>query len=120
MSLPLTPNIAQEGYGRAFANIAASTTDGVVKAAVTGSSLRVVAVVLSPATVATPSSVIFNTKPGGAGTAISATLVPTTVGSLPFNPAGWFETVKSEGLTVTTGVGSTTGIQVIYSVVKQE
>jgi hypothetical protein len=33
---------------------------------------------------------------------------------LPYNPVGWFETVSGQGLSATTGAGSTTGIQIVY------
>ena len=33
---------------------------------------------------------------------------------LPYNEQGWFNTNQGEGLTVTTGSGSTVGVQVCY------
>ena len=36
---------------------------------------------------------------------------------LPFNPHGWALTKTGEGLTLTTGAGSTTGVQVQYAYV---
>ena len=97
----------------AFANVTASQTDSVLVAAIPGFCIRVLAIYMSPA--GTPSSVTFNSKPAGAGTAISAAFTPAS-GGMPvsYNPIGWFQTNKGEGLTVTTGSGSTTGIQVVY------
>lgn len=98
----------------AFANVAASQTDSAIVAAVAGKSIRVLAFILN--TAATTTAVTFNTKPAGAGTAISA-LFQCVVNGGPesgFCPSGWFQTNVGEGLTVTTGTGSTTGIQVVY------
>ena len=98
----------------AFANIAAASTDASVVAAVAGKKLRVVALVLLCG--ATATTITFNSKPAGAGTAISMQFQNAANGGavLGFNQAGWFETTAGEGLTATTGVGSTTGVQVVY------
>lgn len=97
----------------AFANVAASQTDSNIVTAVASKKIRVVAVLVSSALTST---VIFNSKPAGAGTAISATITPATGTStvLPYNPVGYFETTSGEGLTVTTGAGGASGIQVVY------
>lgn len=96
------------------AGIAAATTDGAVIAAVASKKIRVLAFALAPATTATACT--FTSKPAGAGTAISAIIeagsTSTTV--FPYNPLGWFETVAGEGLSLTTGAGSTVGVQVTY------
>lgn len=99
---------------RAFANIAASTTDGSVIAAVTSKKLRVLAAYVVAGGTAT--DVTFNSKPAGAGSAISATIAggANSGAVLPYTPLGWLETVAGEGLTVTTGAGSTVGVQVLY------
>ena len=99
---------------RAFANVAASQTDSSIIAAVTSKKLRVLFVFAL--TGGTATNVTFNSKPGGAGTAISPLLANAVNGGevLPFNPFGWFETASGEGLTVTTGAGSATGILVGY------
>lgn len=34
---------------------------------------------------------------------------------LPFNKDGWFETLSGEGLSGTTGSGSTVGVTVVYA-----
>lgn len=98
----------------AFANVAQSQTDSAVVAAVSGKRIRVIAVCCVAAAVAT--NITFNSKPGGAGAAISALFANGANGGfvLSFNPVGWFQTVSGEGLSVTTGAGSTTGIQVTY------
>lgn len=98
----------------AFANIAASATDSSLVAAVASAKIRVVAALV--VTGATATNVTFNTKPGGAGTAISMLFANAANGGavLPFNPVGWFQTSAGEGLTATTGSGSTTGIQIVY------
>jgi hypothetical protein len=98
----------------AFANIAANTTDGSVVAAVASKKIRVLALVCVAGGTAT--TITFNSKPAGAGTAKSAAFANGANGgeALPFSPVGWFETASGEGLSATTGAGSTTGIQVVY------
>jgi hypothetical protein len=103
---------------RAFANVASGTTDGALVTAVAGSTIKVLGVAIAAGAVAT--SVTFNTKPSGAGSAISATFALAINGTLVLpeteNGDGWFETAVGEGLTATTGIGGTTGIQIIYSI----
>lgn len=98
----------------AFANVAASQTDSAIVAAVTSKKIRVLAMYAVAGGTAT--SLTFNSKPGGAGTAKSAAFANGANGGeiLPFSPVGWFETASGEGLSVTTGAGSTTGIGVVY------
>lgn len=98
----------------ALANVAASTTDGSVVSAVTSKKIRVLAIAVLAGSTAT--NITFNTKPGGAGSAKSCLFANGANGGvvLPFNPVGWFETNSGEGLSATTGAGSTTGIQVTY------
>ncbi len=104
----------QIGQQFAFANVASGSTDTSLVTAVVGIKIRVIALVM--VTAATATNVTFNTKPSGSGTAISCLFANGANGGavLPFNPAGWFETNVGEGLTVTTGSGSTTGISVVY------
>lgn len=97
----------------AKSDVAASATDGALVSAVTGKRIRVVACAVSCG--ATPSTVVFNTKPAGAGTAISPIFNNSI--SLPENSSGWFQTTAGEGLTVSTGGGSTSGVLVSYEVV---
>ncbi len=106
-TIALTPKFA-------FANVAASQTDSSIVSAVAAKKIRV----LSAYAVAggTATTLTFNSKPAGAGSAISALFANGANGGeiLPYSPIGWFETVAAEGLTVTTGAGSTTGIGVVY------
>lgn len=99
---------------RAFANIAASTTDGAVVAAVSGYRIRVLDYLLMAGGTATNAT--FNTKPGGAGTAISMLHACAANGGVCTGEesGGWFQTSLSEGLSLTTGAGSTVGVQVVY------
>lgn len=99
---------------RAFANVAASQTDSVIVAAVAGKKIRVLA--WGAVAGATATNLTFNSKPAGAGVAISQLFANGANGGevYNFNPLGWFETVAGEGLTVTTGAGATTGINVSY------
>lgn len=101
-------------YKRAKADVAASQTDAAVVAAVTGKKIRVVALVAKAGGTATNAT--FTTKPAGSGTAISPVFANGANGDtiLPFNPMGWFETSAGQGLSVTTGAGSSTGILVGY------
>ena len=101
----------------ALKNIAASQTDAAVVTAVTGYAIRVVSVYALAG--ATATTLTFNSKPAGSGVAISPLLANAANGGevLPHNDHGWFETEISEGLTVTTGAGATTGFQVNYILV---
>ena len=99
---------------RAFSNVAASQTDANLVSAV--ASKQIVVIALFMVTGATATNVTFNSKPAGAGTAISPLVADSANGGLvlPKNELGWFATNSGEGLTVTTGAGSTTGIMVVY------
>ena len=98
----------------AKANVAQSQTDEPLVGAVTGKKIRVLAAFFMAGGTAT--TLVFNTKGAGAGVAISCEFAngANQPGSLQFCPVGWFETAAGEALTVTTGAGSTTGIQVVY------
>lgn len=102
----------------ALSNPAASTTNGALVAAPSATQrIRVYAVFVLTAGTAT--NVTFNTKPAGSNTAISALMACGANGGfvLPYNPKGWFQTNPGDALTVTTGSGSTTGVQVVYEIV---
>jgi hypothetical protein len=103
----LTPKFAK-------ANIAASTTDGALVALVAAKKLRVLSFRIHAAGTAT--NVTFTSKPAGAGTAISELFACGANGgrSEAFSPIGHFETAAGEGLSVTTGAGSTVGVGVTY------
>lgn len=107
-----------------FQNVAQSQTDTALVAAVAGKRIRVAGFVLSGGASAT--SVTFNSKPVGAGSAISeAFTAPAnsdfsppianldTLGPVGTTLGGWFTTNLGEGLSVTTGAGATVGIQVL-------
>lgn len=81
-----------------FLNLAANTADQVLVAAVATKKLRVIAIAGIPQAAA----VLFalNTKPAGAGTAITPSMSGSVI--LPINPFGWCETVAGEVLTATT------------------
>lgn len=98
----------------AFANVAASTTDGALVTAVAGKRIRLLAAAAMDA--GTTTSITFNSKPAGAGTAISALFQQAVNGGplLPYSPVGWFQTNSGEGLTATTGTGTATGVQIAY------
>lgn len=99
---------------RAFANISASTADGVVVAARAGLRIRVLLFRLHCG--ATATDVTFRTKPGGSGTAISETFALGANGGRADdeNKYGHFETNAGEGLTLGTGTGSTVGVGVTF------
>lgn len=99
----------------AFATVTAGSTDTAVVAAVAGKKIRVHAAVFQCGGTAT--TAVFNTKPAGSGTAISMTFSNGANGGavLPESEFGWFETGSGEGLSLTTGAGSSTGVHVIYS-----
>lgn len=98
---------------RALLNVAASATDTSLVAAVAGHVIRVISVYALAGGTAT--NLTFNS----ASTAISALLANDANGGevLPRNVDGWFQTVAGEALTVTTGAGATTGLQVNYILV---
>lgn len=101
-----------------FASTAASTTDGVVVAAVANKRIRVVSFIINQGDT-TASTVTFNSKGAGAGVAIGPALKVAANGVIvaPFSDGGWFRTAVGEGLTVTTGAGSATAVLVNYAVV---
>jgi hypothetical protein len=89
-------------------SVAVATTDSVVVAAVPGMKVRVLAYVVA-ATTTPPATVVFNSKGSGAGTAVSATygLVAQQTLNEATDSSGLFQTNQGEGLTVTTGAGTT-------------
>jgi len=98
----------------AFANVAAASTDSSIIAAVTSKKIRVLEFRVHAG--ATATNITFNSKPSGGGVAISELFACAINGGRAdgFNPFGHFETVSGEGLTVTTGAGSTVGVGVVY------
>lgn len=111
----LAPNGTALTVKYAFANIAASQTDAALVAAVTGKKIRVLGYALHAGDTA-GSDVTFNTKPVGAGAAITSLKALGINQSVvvPQSKDGWFETTAGQGLSVTTGAGSATGIDLVY------
>lgn len=99
-----------------FANITASSTDSNLVSAVAGKKIRVHAVVFQCGGTATTAT--FNSKGTGSGTAVSMQFQNGANGGavLPESEVGWIETAVGEGLTLTTGAGTTTGVHLIYSI----
>lgn len=98
-----------------FANVNASSTDAVLVPAVAGK--KIVILALAMVAGATATNLTFNSKGSGTGTPVSALFANAANGGavLPYNAAGWFQSrVAGEGISVTTGAGSATGIQVTY------
>jgi hypothetical protein len=105
------------GRNTAIAAIAAATTDGAIVTAIAGKRIRVLSAILSCGGTAT--TFVFNSKSGGAGTAVSAVFQLGINGQLPLFPGDGsplFDTNTGEGLTATTGAGSTVNVHVVYSV----
>lgn len=104
---PLVPKFAK-------ANVAQSQTDSSVITAVSGKKLVVICFTVM--TGGTATDITFNSKGSGAGTAISMKYAcGANGGAVPgYCPVGHFQTNAGEALTVTTGAGSTTGVQVTY------
>lgn len=109
---------AGAGRANAFDAIAASETDSVLVAAKAGKRIRVLAFLINQGDT-TPSAVTFNSKGSGAGAACYAPLKAGANGLVvvPELAGGWFATNAGEGLTVTTGAGSTSSVAVVFEVV---
>lgn len=104
-----------------FKNVSSATTDSVVITAIPGRIIRVFGVAVNCGSTAT--SVTFNSKGSSSGVAISPNYSLGAYGAIVLpQPANistrtvWFQTLSGESLTVTTGTGSTVGIQIIYDV----
>lgn len=114
-SAPVTGSVFSAGTALTpkfkLANVAASATNTSVVGAVTSKKIRVLAAVFVTGDTATTL-----TFWSAASAAISCLFANAANGgaSLAFSPTGWFETVAGEALTVSTGAGSTTGIQLVY------
>ena len=114
----MATSLASRGILNAHASVAASQTDSVLVAAATNSKIRVLTFLINHGDT-TASAVTFNSKGSGAGTAKTPALKGSANGVLgaASDRSGLFETNKGEGLTVTTGAGSTTGILVTYELI---
>lgn len=107
----------------AFGNFAANTTDGTFTkspagtgtvAGITGRRIRMLS--YTAITGSTATALTFNSKGAGAGTAITSQKQFGANGGV--SPGGFelghFETKTGETITVTTGTGSTTGVDISY------
>lgn len=103
------------GVQNAWANVAAAQTDSALVAAVPNRKIRVLGVLVN-AKDAGAVTFTFNSKPAGAGNAISPTFIAPLNGGfvLPQGGDGWFETVAGEGLTITTAAASALAVLVVY------
>lgn len=112
------PNLAGRGRLGAFDSIAASASDSVLVAAVATKKIRVLAAAINHGDT-TASTVTFKSKPTGSSTALTPALkgAANALLTLPECENGWFETKVGEALTVTTGSGSTSGVNVVYQLV---
>jgi hypothetical protein len=103
---------------QALFNIEASQTEAVLIGGVSGKRVIVhgALIVSGP----NPTSLTFNSTGSGGSFPISPTFQcgANSWGTIPplTGLDGWFKTNVGEGLTVTTGAGSTTGIQLLYDV----
>jgi hypothetical protein len=98
----------------AFGTITGAVIDGALITGVTDKKIRVLSYAVSAQTA---SSITFNTKPTGAGTAIMPTIYLAANGnSNEADNNGLFETSSGEGLTATTGT-NTVGVRLTYILV---
>lgn len=112
MPAGVSGNLPLSGRGA----VASATTDGALIAAQAGARIYVLSVVLSCAGTAT--TVTLNTKPGGGGAAIFGpiNLAANSTVVLPIHEGGYCRTNLGEGLTATTGTGSTVTVEITYAV----
>jgi hypothetical protein len=113
-------NLASRGVQGAFDTVDASQTDSILVAApAADQKVRVLTFLINHGDT-TASAVTFNSKGSGAGTAVTPALKGAANGVVgaASDRAGLFETNRGEGLSVTTGAGSATGIMVTYELVR--
>jgi hypothetical protein len=121
--VPTLASSAELNYLYAYANAAAGTTDGTFTkspagtgtvAAIAGKKMRIVGYSVSGGSTAT--TLVFNSKSGSAGTAITSTKSFGGNGGFGAHGSqpGDFETKVGEAVTYTTGAGSTMGIDITY------
>ena len=103
-----------KGVYNAWDSIAASATASSLVAAVAGSKIRVLGLVINQGDT-TPSTVTFNSASAAIYPALK---YPANGGTSLYCEKGLFETVAGEALTVTTGAGSTTHVAVVYELVR--
>lgn len=97
-----------------FATVTGVTVDGALIAATAGKIIRVLSYGLSAQSA---SNIVFNSKPTGAGAAITHTIYLAANGNFrEVDNNGLFETVAGEGLSCTTGA-NTVGVRITYILV---
>lgn len=119
MATSLNSNGVKGGdrLSNAYLNVAAASTDAELVAAQPGKVIRVVAVFANGRDAGGASSFQFNSKPAGAGAAISPVFsVPQHGGFVLPEAGGWFETVSGEGLAITTQASSALAVVVVYKI----
>ncbi len=105
------PNVPQK-----FAAISGATSgDNTLVAAVTGKKIRVLALYLVPLSAVT---VRFESAAGGTALSGVMSLAEKAMFVLPFNEAGWFETVAAEPLNMELGGNVQVSGGLIYQEVK--
>ncbi len=98
-----------------FVNVSASQTDSSIILAVPGKTLTIVSAFLVAGGTAT--DVTFKSKIGSASSVAITCLIANGANGgavLSYNEQGWFSTESGGALVVTTGSGSTVGIQLNY------
>ena len=90
-----------------------AATDAAFVALVALKKIRVLSLAYSGS--AADATIVFNSKPAGAGTAVSILFSNKleTLGVLPYSEQGWFETAAGEGLSVTVA-GGTVAAMIAY------
>jgi hypothetical protein len=100
---------------RALGNVAASSTDESIVAAVASKKIRVISLVMIDGGTATEAT--FGSKVDAEATVAVSCLFANGANSgavLGRNVDGWFETAEGAALVLTTGAGSATGVMVNY------
>jgi hypothetical protein len=92
--------------------LAASTTDGAFIPAQSGRRVRITSLWVQPGASTT---VTLNSKPAGAGTAVSPAIAAVLV--LARSVDGWLESGTSEGVSVTTSSGAASAVVASYTYV---
>ena len=115
MAQSLVSHGERGGVKNAWLDVAAAQTDAVLVAAEPGRKIVVIGVFANGKD-AGASLLTFNSKGAGAGTAISPIFDVAADGGfvMPQEHGGWFETIKGEALTATTGAASATALIVVY------
>ncbi len=99
---------------RGFATITAGSTSAAVITGVTGKKIRVLS--MDARCGGTATTIVFESKGSGTATAKTPVFDNAIRGNvtLGYNPDGWFESISGEGVTATTGSGSSTTLIYTY------